>query len=139
MYILDTNVISELRKAKSGNANPDVIAWAGSIPVNQLFISVITVLELETGILQVERRDPVQGTILRVWMDEQVLPVFAERILAVDTGIALRCAKLHVPNRCAERDAVIAATALVHGMKVVTRNVADFEATGVIIVNPWQD
>jgi predicted nucleic acid-binding protein len=139
MFILDTNVISELRKAKSGNANPDVIAWAGSIPVNQLFISVITVLELETGILQVERRDPVQGTILRVWMDEQVLPVFAERILAVDTGIALRCAKLHVPNRCAERDAVIAATALVHGMKVVTRNVADFEATGVIIVNPWQD
>lgn len=139
MFILDTNVISELRKAKSGNANPNVIAWAGSIPVNQLFISVITVLELETGILQVERRDPVQGTILRVWMDEQVLPVFAERILAVDTGIALRCAKLHVPNRCAERDALIASTALVHGMKVVTRNVADFEATGVIIVNPWQD
>ena len=139
MFILDTNVIYELRKAKSGNANPDVIAWAGSIPVNQLFISVITVLELETGILQVERRDPAQGTILRVWMDEQVLPVFAERILAVDTVIALRCAKLHVPNRCAERDALIAATALVHGMKVVTRNVADFEATGVIIVNPWQD
>lgn len=139
MFILDTNVISELRKAKSGNANPNVIAWAGSIPVNQLFISVITVLELETGILQVERRDPAQGTILRVWLDEQVLPVFAERILAVDTVIALRCAKLHVPNRCAERDAVIAATALVHGMKVVTRNVADFEATGVIIVNPWQD
>lgn len=138
MFILDTNVISELRKAKSGNANPDVIAWAGSIPVNQLFISAITVLELETGILQVERRDPAQGTILRVWLDEQVLPVFAERILVVDTVIALRCARLHVPNRCAERDALIAATALVHGMTVVTRNVADFEATGVMLVNPWQ-
>lgn len=138
MFILDTNVISELRKAKSGNANQDVIAWAGSIPVNQLFISAITVLELETGILQVERRDPAQGTILRVWLDEQVLPVFAERILVVDTVIALRCARLHVPNRCAERDALIAATALVHGMTVVTRNVADFEATGVMLVNPWQ-
>ncbi len=137
MYLLDTNVVSELRKAKSGKANSKVTAWAGGVAASSLFLSAITILELETGVLLVERRDPTQGTILRAWLESRVLPAFSGRILAVDTAVALRCAKLHVPDPRSDRDALIAATALVHGLTVVTRNVADFEATGVGLFNPW--
>lgn len=138
MYLLDTNVISELRKAKSGKSNKNVTAWAKSISASSLFISVITVLELETGILLVERKDSSQGAVLRSWLNSHVLPVFAERILNIDVAVAQRCAKLHIPNPRSDRDAIIAATALVHGMTVVTRNVSDFEKTGVDILNPWE-
>jgi toxin FitB len=137
MYLLDTNVISELRKAKSGKSHKNVITWANDIPVSNLFLSVITVLEIETGILQVERRDISQGSILRTWFTTHVLPAFSERILPLDIAVAQRCAKLHVPDPRSDRDAIIAATALVHGMTVVTRNVADFDKTGVEIMNPW--
>jgi len=137
MYLLDTNVVSELRKAKSGKADKNVVAWANSVSASGLYLSVITVLELETGILLVERRDNAQGAILRSWLNTHVLPAFSDRILVVDTAIAQRCAKLHVPDLRSDRDAIIAATALVHGMTVVTRNVDDFKATGVEIINPW--
>lgn len=137
MYLLDTNMVSELRKGKTGKANPNVIQWAASVPATRLFLSVITVLELETGILLIERRDPAQATLLRAWLEDYVLPAFAGRILVVDTAVARRCAKLHVPDPRADRDALIAATALVHSMIVVTRNVADFEPTGVSLLNPW--
>ena len=137
MFILDTNVVSELRKAKAGKANPGVAAWAGNVDVGALFLSAISILELETGVLLVERRDATQGKILRTWLQEQVLPVFAGRILAIDSSVAVRCAQLHVPDPRADRDALIAATAVVHGMSVVTRNVSDFELTGVPIINPW--
>ena len=137
MYLLDTNVVSELRKAKAGKADKGITAWAASVSPGSLFLSAITILELETGVLLVERRDSAQGAILRAWLDNHVLPAFADRVLAVDTTIARRCARLHVPDPRAERDALIAATALVHGMIVVTRNVADFEPTGVQILNPW--
>ena len=113
-------------------------AWALSMPVASFFLSVITVLELELGALLMERKDKAQGLILRSWIDEQVMPRFDGRILAIDTAVAQRCARLHAPNRRAERDALIAATALVHGMTVVTRNSADFEFTGVRILNPWE-
>jgi predicted nucleic acid-binding protein len=138
MYLLDTNVISELRKAKSGKSNKNVIAWAETISPSSLYLSVITVLELEIGILLVERRDPAQGAILRSWLNAHVLPVFSERILYLDVAIAQRCAKLHVPNPQSNRDSIIAATALVHGMTVVTRNMCDFDQTGVEIFNPWE-
>lgn len=137
MYLLDTNVVSELRKARSGKADQNVVAWARGVSADLLFVSAITILELETGVLLVERRDPAQGALLRTWLDEQVLPAFSGRVLAVDTAVARRCAALHVPDPRSERDAVIAATALVHHMAVVTRNVADFEATGVAHINPW--
>lgn len=137
MFILDTNVVSELRKAKAGKADRNVAAWAASVPANSLFLSAITILELETGVLQVERRDPTQGAMLRFWLDDHVLPAFADRVLPVDTTVAQRCAHLHVPDPRSDRDALIAATGLVHGMTVVTRNLADFEVTGVRLINPW--
>lgn len=137
MFVLDTNVVSELRKAKSGKADKNVATWAATAIPGSLFVSAISILELETGVLLVERRDAAQGAILRAWLDDHVLPAFAGRVLPVDLTVAQRCARLHVPDPRAERDALIAATALVHGMSVVTRNVADFEPTGVAIVNPW--
>lgn len=138
MHLLDTNIISELRKAKSGKANKNVVAWANSVSTTSLFISAITVLELETGILLVERRDAKQGAVLRSWIDTHVLPAFSGRVLVVDTAVAQRCAKLHVPDQRSDRNAIIAATALVHGMTIVTRNVKDFESTDVEIMNPWK-
>jgi len=138
MYLLDTNVISELRKAKSDKADKNVVSWANSVPATSLFLSVISILEIETGLLLVERRDPLQGAVLRSWLNAHVLPAFSERILAVDTAVALCCAKLHVPDPRSDRDAIIAATALVHGMTVVTRNIDDFKPTGVEILNPWE-
>lgn len=138
MFLLDTNVVSELRKAKQGKADAGVIAWAQGVQVGELYLSAISVLEMEQGVLKSERKDAAQGAILRAWLDQHVLPGFAGRILAVDTAVALRCARLHVPDQKNERDALIAATALVHGMTVVTRNVKDFKRTGVQILNPWR-
>jgi toxin FitB len=137
VYLLDTNVISELRKAKSGRADKNVIVWAESVSATSFFLSAITVLELEVGVLSIERKDAKQGAVLRTWLDSHVLPAFSGRIIAIDTAVALRCAKLHVPDPRSDRDAIIAATALVHGFTVVTRNVCDFSETGADILNPW--
>ena len=137
MYLLDTNVVSELRKAKSGKADARVTAWASGVPASELFLSAISVLELEMGVLLVERRDAAQGVVLRSWLDKHVRPAFADRILPVDAAVARRCARLHVPDPRAERDALIAATALVRQLTVVTPNIGDFEATGVKLLNPW--
>jgi len=138
MFVLDTNVVSELRKVRLGKADSNVTAWAQGVDAADLFVSAITVMELELGVLAIERKDATQGAMLRSWLDLHVLPEFSGRTLPVDTAVAQRCARLHVPDKRGERDALIAATALVHGMAVVTRNVADFEPTGVRIVNPWE-
>lgn len=137
MYLLDTNVISELRKAESNKINSNVQQWAQNIPVPAFYLSVITLLELEMGVLLIERRDHVQGSLLRCWLDDHVIPTFAERTLDINVTIAKRCAVLHIPDRRPDRDALIAATALVHGMTIVTRNTADFQTTGVKLLNPW--
>jgi toxin FitB len=139
MYLLDTNVVSELRKAKTGKVERNVRNWAKSVPASMLFLSAISILELEIGILLIERRDQAQGSLLRSWMTDHILPTFEGRILAIDTAVAQRCAALHVPAHRSDRDALIAATALVHGMTVVTRNASDFASTGVLIVNPWEN
>ena len=137
MFLLDTNVVSELRKIRLGKANRHVAKWADSVDATELFLSVITIQELEMGVLLVERRDPTQGKVFRTWLNDHVLPAFSGRVLTVDIAVAQRSARLHVPDPRPVRDALIAATALVHGMTVVTRNAADFEPTGVLILNPW--
>lgn len=136
-FLLDTNVISELRR--SDKAQRAVRNWADGRPKEQLFCSSISILELEIGVLRAMRRDPPRGTMLRTWLDDHVRPNFEGRVLALDLEIALRCAALHVPDPRPDRDAWIAATALVHDLTVVTRNVRDFEATGVKLLNPWTD
>jgi len=138
MFVLDTNVVSELRKVRLGKADANVVSWTESVDATDLFVSAITIMELELGVLSIERKDATQGGMLRLWLEQQVLPEFSGRTLPVDTAVAQRCARLHVPNKRGERDALIAATALVHGMTVVTRNVADFQHTGVALINPWE-
>lgn len=137
MFLLDTNVVSELRRAEKADAR--VRRWAATLPVADFFLSAISVLELELGVLWMERRDTAQGAALRAWLAGQILPRFDGRILSVDAEVALRCARLHVPDPRSHRDALIAATALVHGMTVATRNVSDFTPTGVQTFNPWAE
>ncbi|MDE0351045.1 MAG: type II toxin-antitoxin system VapC family toxin [Gammaproteobacteria bacterium] len=137
MFLLDTNVISELRKVGDGRANARVARWVASRDAADFYISALTLMELEIGVLRIERRDRDQGKLLRTWMEFHVQPEFLERTLPVDSAVALRCAGLHVPDPRPERDALIAATALVHGMTVVTGNVSDFESTDVPLVDPW--
>jgi len=138
MYLLDTNVISELRKIRLGKADTQVARWADSVAVSDLYLSAISVQELETGVLLIERRDGAQGVILRAWLENQVLPAFAGRILPVDTAVARRSAALHVPDPHPARDALITATGLVHSMTIVTRNIMDFSYAGVRLINPWE-
>jgi len=136
MFILDTNVISELRKAGSGRADQKVVAWLSQHNAENCYISSITLMEIELGILRIARRDAAQSELLRKWMDHHILPEFSERTISVDKAIALRSAALHVPDPRPERDAFIAATALVHGMILVTRNIADFLPMGVTVIDP---
>jgi predicted nucleic acid-binding protein len=120
----------------AGDAN--VVTWSSSVDAARLYLSAITMMELELGILRIERRDATRGARLRIWMNHRIVPEFWERIVPIDPPVALRCAQLHVPDLRPDRDALIAATALVHGMTVVTRNVADFAPTGVDVLNPWE-
>ena len=136
-YLLDTNVISEMRRIRSGKADPRVTDWAAQVDPGDLFISAITVFESELAILSSERRDPKTGGMLRLWFETQVMPAFDGRILPLDAIVARRAAALHVPNPRPDRDAFIAATALIHHMTVVTRNVVDFKPAGLAVFNPW--
>lgn len=138
MFLLDTNDVSELRKLTAGRADPAVVAWNAQALQVASFLSVISLLELEIGVGRVERRDAAHGAVLRRWLDKHVIPGFEDRILPVDAPVSRRCAALHVPDRRPEYDALIAATAAVHGLTVVTRNVADFAAMGVPLLNPWE-
>ncbi|MBS0571867.1 MAG: type II toxin-antitoxin system VapC family toxin [Proteobacteria bacterium] len=140
MYLLDSNIISELRKVSTGRANPGVVAWAESVPPESLFMSAITLMELDKGVQLKARQDPVAGAVLRRWLAEKVYPSFQGRVLAVDAAVALENAGYHVPDPRPLADSMIAATAKVHGLYVVTRNVRDFEpfeAHGLRVLNPW--
>ena len=136
MFLLDTNVLSEFRRRD--RIHRKVAKWARSVSASDLFLSVITIMEVEVGALSIMRRDPAQGALLRSWIDDHVLPSFAGRILPVDTAVARRCAALHVPDPRSERDALIAATAQVHQLRIVTRNVVDFEPMCAGVVDPWE-
>lgn len=138
-YFLDTNVVSELRKVQAGKGSAGVAEWAASVARSDLYLSAITVMELEMGVRMMERRDAAQGTIFRRWITHVVRPEFIARILAFDADVAVRAAALHVPDPKPWRDAAIAATAMVHGMTVVTRNSRDFKPMGVAVLNPWGD
>jgi predicted nucleic acid-binding protein len=138
MDLIDTNLVSELRKVRSGEADPGVAAWADGVDASSLFLSSITLHELELGVLLAERRNPTQGALLRHWLQQAVVPAFAGPILAVDAAVARRSAALRGSDPKPFRDGLIAATALVHSLVVVIRNMADFEATGVPLLNPWQ-
>lgn len=135
MHLLDTNVISEFRKA--GAADAGVIAWQKAIVTDLCFISSITMFELERGVLRLEKRDPHQGAVLRAWLDTRVKSEFEGRTLPFDTAAAVACARMHVPDPASERDAMIAAIAQTRGLTVVTRNVRDFAGFGVALINPW--
>lgn len=139
MYLLDTNVISELRKTETQGVDDNLLKWVRRVSTGQLFLSVISILEIEKGILLVERRDVNQAGILRSWLDNRVIPTFINRIIPVDVSIAKQCAHLHIPDPRPERDAIIAATALVHKMTIVTRNLKDFQNMGLTIINPWEE
>ncbi len=135
MFLLDTNVISELRR--SDRSHPGVLDWAGRNYPASFFLSAVTLLEIQYGALLINRRDRVQGALMLKWVAEEIMVNFRGRILPVDEPVALRTATLHVPDPKPDRDAYIAATALVHDMTVVTRNTKDFEPTGVRTLNPW--
>lgn len=138
MFLLDTNVVSELRKAKAGKANRGVAAWAEGVPAALMFLSIITLHELEHGVLLAERRDPAKGRLLREWLERSVATAFAERFLPVDERVARMAAAFHVPDPAPFRDGLIAATAKAHSMTMVTRNVKDFERfAGLDVTNPW--
>jgi len=137
MLLLDTMVISEMRKLEKGLGDPQVRRWLVAVDADSLYLSVITVSEMEAGHLSMLRKDVLQAGPLGEWLYQRVLPEFERRLLSVDRDVALRCAALHIPNPRPYRDSLIAATALVHGMTVVTRNVKDFEPMGVKVLNPW--
>ncbi|RMT54231.1 PIN domain-containing protein [Pseudomonas coronafaciens pv. atropurpurea] len=134
MFLLDTHVVSELRKR---NADVNVLHWSRIQLASSLFVSSITILELETGILRIERNDPTQGAALRMWLDHHVLNAFAGRTLSIDTQVAKRYGHLHVHDPRSEFAGLIAATTLLHVMMLVTRNTVDLEFCGAALLNPW--
>lgn len=137
MFLIDTNVVSESRKIGAGAADGNVVAWLAATAPSATFLSAMTLFELDLGVVRAERRDAARGARLRRWLDRVVRPGFSGRVLPMDDAVAVACAGLHVPDPVSERDGWIAATALTHGLTVVTRNVADFAATGVDVLNPW--
>jgi predicted nucleic acid-binding protein len=137
--LLDTNIISELRKIVYGKASPAIVKWEATVSATELMISVITVQELEIGILRLERKDPRQASVLREWLTKYVLVEFRHRILPVTTEIARRSAALLIDDDVSCEDALIASTAYVHNMPVVTRNIKHFADLGADVINPWDD
>lgn len=134
-FLVDTNIVSEMRKGRDGNSG--VVAWSGSIDMSDLAISVLCLKELEYGVLSLADRDPPRSLVLRAYLDHFVIPQYRGRVLPVDEVIAIRAAALDVPKRRPFADGLIAATALVHDLTVVTRNTVDFLPTGVRLLNPF--
>lgn len=138
MYLLDTNIISELKKLDSGKIHPQVQRWAYSINLMQTKISVVSIIEIRTGILSLARKDQAQAASLDNWFTNRLLPAYRTRTLSVDTEVALICAQLHIPAKRPINDAYIAATAIAHNLTPVTRNVRDFQGLPLMLENPFE-
>lgn len=138
MYLLDTNIISELKKLDSGKIHPQVQRWAYSINLMQTKISVVSITEIRTGILSLARKDQAQAASLDNWFTNRLLPAYRTRTLSVDTEVALICAQLHIPTKRPINDAYIAATAIAHNLTLVTRNVRDFQGLPLMLENPFE-
>ncbi len=139
MFLLDTNIILESRKLGTARVDPNAARWLGEVDVETTFVSAMTVFELERGVRQMERRDVAQGLVLRRWLNDQVMTTYEQRTLPLSRAVALICAALHIPDPKSERDAWIAATAIEAGLTLATRNVGDFVAMGVGLINPFED
>ena len=139
MYLLDTNIISEFRKLHQNTCSEQFKAWVNTVDLNFCYLSVLTIYEIEQGILRKERTDQVQGKILRTWFEQKIQPEFHQRILEINHHIALKTAQLHVPNPASLTDSFIGATALEHNYTIITRNTKDFQSFGVKLFNPFQD
>lgn len=138
MYLLDTNIVSEMRKYHNQTIDPNVAAWLKNIAPEQTFLSAISIMELRVGVLSKLRKDPKQGEALQHWYEHYVLPTYSGRILSVTPHIAAHCAELHIPNRRPFSDSYLAATALVHNFTLVTRNVKDFQGLKLRLINPFE-
>jgi predicted nucleic acid-binding protein len=135
--LLDTNVISEIRKPKD-RIDAKVALWSKTVDFTACRLSVISLLEIQRGILSIARRDSEQGFALLRWMEQEVMPDFRGRIIPIDSAVAIKAAALQVPDPRPLADALIAATSLIHNLTVVTRNVGDFLPCGVRVINPWE-
>ena len=138
MYLLDTNIIFELKKLDSGKIHPQVQRWAYSINLMQTKISVVSITEIRTGILSLARKEQAQAASLDNWFTNRLLPAYRTRTLSVDTEVALICAQLHIPTKRPINDAYIAATAIAHNLTPVTRNVRDFQGLPLMLENPFE-
>jgi toxin FitB len=134
-FLLDTNVVSETRRPR--RLPKPVADWFNSVDANAMFVSVATLLEIEVGVRRLEHRDPRQGAVLRRWKSQSLSPAFRGRVLPVDEEVADCCAALQVPDPRPLLDSIIAATAMVHKLVLVTRNVSDFARMSVSLFNPW--
>ena len=134
MYLLDTVIVTELRKAKAGRADPGLAAWAAGVPHHSLFLSALSLLELENGAARLERRDKAGGRAVREWIESRVVSAFDGRILPVDAAVVRRRGQLGYAD---SRDGLLAATALEHGLSLATRNVGAFRQGRVKLFNPW--
>lgn len=137
MFLLDTNIISESRKLGTDRIDPGVARWLAEVDVETSYLSAMTIYELERGVRQRELRDTKQGAVLRRWLDDQILPLYAPRTIPLTGDVALICAGLHIPDPKSERDAWIAATAISAGLTLVSRNLRDFTAMNVKLLNPF--
>jgi len=135
MYLLDTAIVAALRKAKWDADHAPLAQWVRRIPAANLFVSAITVLELENGVTQLRSRDAEGGASLREWLDRQVYKVFDGRILSVDAAVVRRRSLLHYSEG---RDGLIAATALEHGLMLVTRRPSAYRSGRVKLLNPYE-